>query len=86
MKSNAIAYCMAPLFDTNPLTQMWHLVIKFQILVYSFPEFVKLIELAMVQIVGNVEDERCFSMLAIIKSKLHKMFTTHLPLVVHIFA
>jgi hypothetical protein len=61
-------------------------MITFRILVYSFLEFVKLIELAMVQIVGSVEDKRCFSMLAILKSKLQNVFTTHLPLVVHMFA
>jgi hypothetical protein len=42
--------------------------------------------MAMVQIVGNVKDERCFSMLAFMKSKLHNRLTTHLPLVVQMFA
>jgi hypothetical protein len=65
---------------------MWRLMITFWKLDYSFPKFVKLIELAMVQIIGSVEDGRCFSMLAILISKLHNMFITHLPLVVHMFA
>ncbi len=43
----------------------------------------KLVELAMVQIVGNVENERCFFMLAFMKSKLYNKLTTHLPLVAH---
>jgi len=42
--------------------------------------------MAMVQIVGNVEDESCFSMLAFMKSKLRNKLTTHLPLVVLMFA
>jgi hypothetical protein len=48
---------MAPAFDTNPLTKMWHLVTTFRVLVYSFPKYVKLVEMAMVQIMGSVEDE-----------------------------
>ncbi len=46
----------------------------------------KLAKLAMVQIVGSVEDEKCFSTLAFLKSKLWNKLTTHLPLVVRMFA
>jgi hypothetical protein len=56
------------------------------VLVYSFPKYVKLAEMAMVQIVGSVEDERCFSTFAFMKSKLRNRLTTHLPLVVWMFA
>jgi hypothetical protein len=52
-------------FDLNPLTEMWCLVTTFQILSFSFLEYVKLVKLAMVQIVGNVEDEKCFSTLTL---------------------
>jgi hypothetical protein len=81
MKSNA-ASCMKPPFHTNPLTHMWHLVTTSWILVSSFLEYVKLVKLTMVQIVYNVEDERCFSTLAFMKSKLYDMLTIHLPIVV----
>jgi hypothetical protein len=60
MKSNAIE-CMVPLFDLNLLTKMWCLLIAFEVLVFRFLEYVKLIELAMVQILNNVEDNKCFS-------------------------
>jgi hypothetical protein len=43
----------------------------------------KLVELAMVQIVITMEDERCFSTLVVMKSKFHNRFITHLPLIVH---
>jgi hypothetical protein len=85
MKLNATA-CMAPPFDTNPLTKMWPLVTTSRILIYNFPKYVKLTKMAMVQIVGSVEDEHCFSTLVFMKSKLHNMLTTHLPFVVQIFA
>jgi hypothetical protein len=74
---------MAPPFDTNLLMRMWCLVTTSQILVSNFLEYVKLVELTMVQVVGSVEDEPCFSTL---ESKLHNRLTTHLPLVVRMFA
>jgi hypothetical protein len=77
---------MAPPFDTNLLTRIWCLVTTSQILVSNFLEYVKLVELAMVQVVGSVEDEPCFSTLAFMKSKLHNILTTHFPLVVCMFA
>jgi hypothetical protein len=43
-------------------------------------------ELAMVHIIGSVEDEKCLSTLAFMKSKLHNWLTTHLPIVMHMFA
>jgi hypothetical protein len=42
--------------------------------------------MAMVQIVGNVKNGCNFSTLAFMKSKLCNMLTTHLPLVVRMFA
>jgi hypothetical protein len=47
---------------------------------------VKFAELVVVQVVGNVENESCFSTLAFMKSKFYNKLTTHLPLVVHMFA
>jgi hypothetical protein len=85
MKSNAAA-CMVPLFYTNPLTRMWRLVITSRILVSIFPKYVKLTKLAMVQIINIMEDERCFSTLAFMKSKVHNKLITHLPIVVHMLA
>jgi hypothetical protein len=79
MKFNAMA-CMAPPFDTNLPTRMWRLVTTFRILITSFPKYVKLAKLAMVQVVGSVEDETCFFILVFMKSKLHNRLTTHLLL------
>jgi hypothetical protein len=47
MKSNATT-CMVTPFDTNPLTRIWCLVTRSQILPSNFLEYVKLVELAMV--------------------------------------
>jgi hypothetical protein len=40
----------------------------------------------MVQVVGSVEDERRFFVVTLMKSKLHNKLTTHLSLIVHMFA
>lgn len=45
-------------------------------------EFVKVIELAMVQFMGLVEDERTFSTLTIMKTILRKRFCEHFDLVI----
>ncbi len=55
------------------------------IMITSFPKYVKLVELAMVQMVGNMEDERCFSFMAFMKSKLHNRLTTQLLFLVWMF-
>jgi hypothetical protein len=72
--------------DMNPLTRMWHLVTTSHILVTSFPEYVKLVELAMVQVIGSVDDKKCFSILTFMKYRFSNRLTTHLPFVVHMFA
>ncbi len=54
--------------------------------VSRFFKYVKLVELAIILVVGNVEDERYLSTLAFMKSKLHIRLTTHLSLVVFMFA
>jgi len=85
MKSNA-TFFMVPPFDINPLIHMWCLVKTIWILVSSFLEYVKLVELIMVQILSSVEDERCFSTMVFMKLKLHNRFTTHLLIIVRMFA
>jgi len=73
---------MAPLFDINPLIRMWWLVTTPWILIISFFEYIILVELAMVQVVGNVEDEKCLFIWAFMKYKLCNSLTTHLSFVV----
>jgi hypothetical protein len=40
----------------------------------------------MAMVMGNVEDERCFSNMGFMKSKFKNRLTTHLNLVVRMFA
>ncbi len=69
----------------KPIIRMW-LKIQFSpLLVLKLSEYIKVVEIAMVQILGLVEDERTFDNLAFMKSKLCNRLTTHLNLCVHMF-
>jgi hypothetical protein len=57
----------------------------FSLLVLKLREYVKVAEIAMVQVLGLVEDERTFNNLAFMKSKLGNIITTHLNLCVRMF-
>jgi hypothetical protein len=46
----------------------------------------KLIQLAIVQVIGNVEDEKTFSTLSFMKSNLWNHLAWHLNIVIHMFA
>jgi hypothetical protein len=39
-----------------------------------------------VQVIGSMEDERCFSTLTFMKAKLQNRVTTHLELIIWIFS
>jgi hypothetical protein len=78
---------MEPPFDLNPLTRLWRFLDSCTVLrVKAFPEFYKLAEVATVQVLGSVEDERCFSSLAFLKNKLQNALDTHLECVVGIYS
>jgi hypothetical protein len=49
-------------------------------------EYMKLAKIAMGQMINSIKDERCFNNLDFIKSKLHNWLTTHLDLMVWMFA
>jgi hypothetical protein len=49
-------------------------------------EFSKLIKLAIIMVLGSVEDETTFSTFTFMKLKLRNQLTTHLNLVVRMYA
>jgi reverse gyrase len=79
MKSN-IAQAMAEVMalasnKVNPtiinrLTHMWQVIHVSQVLSNAFPKYLKAIEIAMVHVLGFVEDERGFNSLAFLKNKV----------------
>jgi hypothetical protein len=67
MKSNA-KFAMALPHKVNPLTRLWTSLATSLVIVFKLSEYFKLT--AMVQVIGFVEDEKCFSNLNFIKTKL----------------
>ena len=49
-------------------------------------EFMKVVEITHVQVLSSVEDKRTFNSFSFLKSKLRNQLTTHLDLVVDMFA
>jgi hypothetical protein len=55
--------------DENLVTKLWCQLATNSLLIVHLSEFMKLVELAIVQIIGNIEDERIFSTFTFMKSK-----------------
>jgi len=85
MKNNP-KVAMEPPFDLNPLTQIWKRINASRVFMHSFLKYLKLAEMAIVHILGSVEDERCFSSLAFLKNKLRATSNPHLPFVVSTYS
>lgn len=85
MKSNARMALMPP-FDMNPLTRVWRVLDGNNTLTQSFSEFIKLAELAVTHVIGSVEDERLFSAVKFLKSKLRASLDDHLQVAVGMYA
>jgi hypothetical protein len=61
------------LLKCNPTTKLWGCLISNAIVVEKLSK--KLVEIAIIiMVLGNVEDERTFSMIRFIKSKFYKLF------------
>jgi hypothetical protein len=73
-------------FDVNPVTKLWRTFTCFQILEVKILEYTKLAKLDVVQIIGSIENECCFSTLIFMKIKLRNRLTMHLKLLIHIFS
>jgi len=52
---------------------------------HSFPEFLKLVQIAMVHVLGFGEDEHCFSFASFLKTKFHNWLDPHLELAIAMF-
>jgi hypothetical protein len=65
----------------NPLTKIWRELDANTSLAKAFPEYIKLAHIAMVHVLGSVEDERAFSSLSFLKDKQRNRLDSHLSLV-----
>jgi hypothetical protein len=67
----------------NPWTKLWRQLDANSALSTSFPKYIKLAEIAMVDVLGSMEDERAFSSLTFLKDKLRNQLDgDHLGIVV----
>jgi len=85
MKGNCHAAMQGDL-PLNPLTRLWRRIEANGLLRHKLSEYMKVVELAVVTVLGSVEDERTFSTLSFMKNKLRNRLSTHLPLVVGMHA
>jgi hypothetical protein len=81
MKENAHSMMKKP-FDINPVTRMWRCIEANSFLRHSLSEYVKVAKIAIVIVLGSVQDERTFSTLTFMKNKLRNRLTTNLAMVV----
>jgi hypothetical protein len=85
MKAQA-STCMKPPFERNPYSRLWDNIGSSQILSKMIPEYLKLAEIGCVFVLGSVEDERTFSSLKFLKSRLRNRLGENLPLAVRMHA
>jgi hypothetical protein len=73
-------------FDLNPLTKFWRFLSSSRIFEHQILEYIKLVELLVVQFIGLVQDERCFPKLTFMKTKLRNQLIVHLEVVIQMFS
>jgi len=76
---------MAEPKDENPMTKLWRQLATNNLLVQHFSKFMQLVKLAVIQVINNVDDERTFSALTFMKSKLRNQLVGHLDIVIYMF-
>jgi hypothetical protein len=82
MESNSRKIMDGDIKTINPLMKLWRVVETSSMLRHGLSEYIKLAEIAVVLVLGSVEDEWTFSTLSFMKDKLRNRLQTHLPLVV----
>jgi len=68
--------------ECNHLRCMWLIVLGFKVLILGISKYMKLAKLTMCQVLGFVEDERCFNTLSFMKGKFCNCLITHLDVCV----
>ncbi len=67
--TNNVKLAMHKPFDVNPITKLWRTLTSSRILENKLLEYIKLVELVVVQVIGYIENECCFFMLTFMKKK-----------------
>ncbi len=77
MKSNA-KVALGLLNIINPLNKMWKIIFHFTIIFRNISDYVKLTKIAMIQMLGPMEDEQVFNNLDFIKTKIRNRLIDNL--------
>jgi len=64
----------------NSVTRLWTKINSSSILKHKLSKFIKLVEITCVEVLGSIESEHCFSVVAFMKNKLRNCLTCHLAL------
>ncbi len=83
--SRIVAAMMQEPSNVNPITQMRLEIQSSPLLVLKLNKYINIVEIVMVQVLGSSENERTFSNLTFMKSKLRNRLTAHLDLCVRMF-
>jgi hypothetical protein len=84
MKSNN-HITLHPVPDCNPITKFCGYLVSNVILATQLSEYLKPMKLTILMVLGNVEDEKTFSITNFMKLKFHNNMIVHLDLVVRMF-
>jgi hypothetical protein len=85
MKSNA-EKMLGPPYDQNLVTKLWQKLGCKGLLLSKLSEFMRLAEIAITTVLGSMEDERTFSSLKFIKSRLRNCLEGNLNTIVKVFS
>ena len=85
MKSHAHA-AMEESRDENPLTKVWVRIGQNALMLSRLSEYFKVAKIAIAAVLGSVEDERTFSTLSFMKSKLRNRLRGHMDTCVKLFS
>jgi hypothetical protein len=71
--------------DLDPLTNLWCEVFSFPILNHKLLEYIKLVEIAIVQVLSSDKNNQTFNIVSFMKNKLRNSVSTHLDLCTRFF-
>jgi hypothetical protein len=83
MKNNCINILeMDKKKDCNPLWRLWLRLGANELFMMKMLKWFKFVEICMLQVLGSLEDERCFSTFSFMKNKVHNRLNMHLDMCV----
>lgn len=84
IKANVCSTMELPIL-VNSFTWLWITPSISKVLQITLSKYFKLVKIAIVQVLGSMDDERTFSTLYFMKSKLINRLNEHLHMVVHMY-